>query len=77
MSALPESDELEALEIRLLLEAIFCQYGFDFRDYAYASMRRRIWNQIHAEGLESIAQFQGKVLHETACMERFLLTVTV
>jgi chemotaxis protein methyltransferase CheR len=77
MFAPPESDELEALEIRLLLEGIFCRYGFDFRDYAYASIRRRIWNQIHAEGLGSISEFQGRVLHETACMERFLLTVTV
>src|SRR5207302_6116280 len=62
---------------QLLLEAVFRRYGFDFRDYAYASVRRRIWNHIGAEGLQSISELQNKLLHEPACMERFLLTVTV
>ena len=77
MSSLPDSDEVEALEVQLLLEAVFRRYGFDFRDYAYPSIRRRIWNQVHAEGLTSIVEFQGKLLREPACMERFLLAVTV
>jgi chemotaxis protein methyltransferase CheR len=73
----PENNDVEALEVQLLLEAVFRRYGFDFRDYAYPSVRRRIWNQVHAEGLTSIVEFQGKLLHEPACMERFLLAVTV
>jgi chemotaxis protein methyltransferase CheR len=77
MRSSPDSDEVEALEVQLLLEAVFRRYGFDFRDYAYPSMRRRVWNQVHAEGLRSIVELQGKLLHEPACMERFLLAVTV
>src|SRR5436305_1977541 len=73
----PENNDVEALEVQLLLEAVFRRYGFDFRDYAYPSIRRRIWNQVHAEGLTSIVEFQGKLLHEPDCMERFLLAVTV
>ncbi|HEV3257415.1 MAG TPA: protein-glutamate O-methyltransferase CheR [Gemmataceae bacterium] len=73
----PDSHEVEALEVQLLLEAVFRRYGFDFRDYAYTSIRRRIWNQVRAEGLSSIVEFQGKLLREPACMERFLLAVTV
>jgi len=61
----------------LLLEGVFRRYGFDFRDYAFPSIKRRIWSSIRAEGLESIFKFQGKLLHEPACMERFLLAVTV
>src|SRR5438067_10761723 len=76
-----ESDEAEveaeSIEIQLLLEAVFRRYGFDFRDYAYTSIRRRIWNQVRAEGLGSIAEHQGQLLGEPACMERFLLAVTV
>ena len=77
MSELPDGDDLEAIEIPLLLEAVFRRYGFDFRDYAYASMRRRIWSSIEAEGLRSVSELQGKLLHDPACMERFLLKVTV
>ncbi len=77
MSPSPDRDEVEALEVQLLLEAVFRRYGFDFRDYAYPSIRRRIWNQVQAEGLQTIFELQGKLLHEPACMERFLLAVTV
>jgi chemotaxis protein methyltransferase CheR len=77
MSATRDGDELEALEIQLLLEAVFRRYGFDFRDYAYASMKRRIENMLRLEGLHEVSELQGKLLHEPACMERFLLTVTV
>src|SRR5437763_1731861 len=77
MSPPPDSTEVEALEVQLLLEAVFRRYGFDFRDYAYASIRRRVWNQVQAEGVRGIAELQGKLLQEPACMERFLLAVTV
>jgi chemotaxis protein methyltransferase CheR len=77
MSAPPDSDELEAIEIQLLLEAVFRRYGFDFRNYANASIRRRIWSGVHMEGLQTISELQGKLLHDTACMERFLLAITI
>jgi chemotaxis protein methyltransferase CheR len=77
MSRSPHPDEVEALEVQLLLEGVFRRYGFDFRDYAYPSIRRRVWNQVLAEGVRGISELQEKLLHEPACMERFLLAVTV
>jgi chemotaxis protein methyltransferase CheR len=77
MSTTADSPEVEGLEIQLFLEAVFRRYGFDFRDYAPASMRRRIWNQVQAEGLRTVSELQGKLLREPDCMERFLLAVTV
>jgi chemotaxis protein methyltransferase CheR len=71
------NDELETIEIRLLLEGIYQFYGFDFRDYALASLKRRIWNIVHAEGLSSVSALQERVLHDAACMDRFLLTLSV
>jgi chemotaxis protein methyltransferase CheR len=71
------NDELEAIEIQLLLEGIYQYYGFDFRDYAPASLKRRIWNLIRTERLNSISALQERVLHEPACMERFLLSLSV
>jgi chemotaxis protein methyltransferase CheR len=68
---------LQAVEIELLLEGVFQHYGYDFRDYASASIRRRIVAQMQAEGTNSISGLQDRVLHEPACMERLLLQLTV
>lgn len=70
-------EQLEEIEIQLLLEGIFRYYGFDFRNYALASLKRRIWNTIHAENLTSISGLQEKVLHDSECMERFLYKLSV
>lgn len=64
--------ELERVEIRLLLEGIYRYYGFDFRSYAYASIKRRIWKRTEAEGLASISALQQRVLHDAETMERLL-----
>lgn len=69
--------ELEELELDLLLEGVFRRYGFDFRDYARPSLRRRIWNQVRSEGLSTISALQDLVLHDAGGMERLLLMLSV
>lgn len=73
----PYDPELERLEIGLLLEAIYRHYGFDFRSYAYASIRRRLWKRIDAEGLSTVSALQERVLHEPQMMERLLLDLSI
>jgi chemotaxis protein methyltransferase CheR len=68
---------LERLEIELLLEGVYRHYGFDFRAYAYASIRRRLWRRIEAEGLETVSALQARVLHDSAMMERLLLDLSI
>jgi len=68
---------LERIEIELLLEGVFRQYGFDFRSYAYASIRRRLWKRIAADGLSSVSELQAAVLHDAAAMERLLFDLSV
>jgi len=70
-------DDLEALEIQLLLEAVFRRYGFDFRDYAYSSIQRRIRQCVDEEKPQGITELQAKLLHDPAVMERFLLKITI
>jgi chemotaxis protein methyltransferase CheR len=70
-------NELEDIETQLLLEGVYRYYGFDFRNYAMASLKRRIWNAIRSEKLTSVSGLQEKVLHDSACMERFLLGLSV
>src|SRR4249919_1427786 len=69
--------DLERLEIELLLEGVFRHYGFDFRSYAYASIRRRLWKRIESEALHSISQLQALVLHDSGAMERLLLDLSI
>jgi chemotaxis protein methyltransferase CheR len=69
--------DLEELEVELLLEAVFRRYGFDFRGYAPASLKRRLWRRIRQEGLESIAALQERLLRDPICMERLLLDLSV
>ena len=79
--ALPASTsrelDLEQLEIELLLEGIYRRYGFDFREYAPASLRRRLRRRMDGERLESISALQERVLHDPAVMERLLLDLSI
>jgi chemotaxis protein methyltransferase CheR len=68
---------LERTEIELLLEGVFRTYGFDFRSYAYASIRRRLWKRVTAEGLMTLSELQSRVLHDKDAMERLLLDLSV
>ena len=69
--------DLEGIEIRLLTEGIYRHYGFDFRDYSMASLKRRIWKRVYAEGLSTVSGLQEKVLHDSGCMERLLLDLSI
>ena len=69
--------DLEHLEIELLLEGVFRHYGFDFRAYAYASIRRRLWKRVEGEELRTISQLQARILHDADAMERLLLDLSV
>ena len=59
-----DDDEVsvEDIEIRLLLEAIYQMYGYDFRSYSRASMRRRIMHRLTMSGFASIMEMTDKVL---------------
>ncbi len=56
--------DIEAIEIRLLLEGIFQTYGYDFREYADASLRRRLTLWLHKSGLGSFSEAQARVLRD-------------
>jgi chemotaxis protein methyltransferase CheR len=69
--------QLEKMEIELLLEAIYRHYGFDFRSYAFSSIRRRIWKRVNAEGLSNVTALQERILHDSKVMERLLLDLSI
>lgn len=77
MNPAKHNNETADIEIDLLVEGVFRRYGFDFRNYARASLRRRIANCLGNERVSSISGLQEKLLHEPDCMERFLLELSI
>jgi chemotaxis protein methyltransferase CheR len=73
----PRNDSVEELELELLLEAVHRHFGYDFRDYARTSIRRRIWKLVRSEGLETISALQGRVLHDHGAWDRFVQGMSV
>jgi chemotaxis protein methyltransferase CheR len=68
---------LEEVEIELLLEGVFRHYGYDFRDYAAASIRRRLRHLVVAERLSSVSELSEKVLHDPAWLDRLLAAFSI
>ena len=78
MSAAPALvNSLQDIELDLLLEGLYRAHGFDFRDYSRGSIKRRVLELMRAEQLATVSEFQNKVLHDAACLERFLLGLSV
>jgi chemotaxis protein methyltransferase CheR len=69
--------DLETIELQLLLEGVYRHYGFDFREYAPASLKRRVLRRVHAEGEHTIAGLVERVLHDADVMERLLLDLSI
>jgi len=62
--------DLERIEIQLLLEGIYRYYGFDFRNYSFSSIRRRIRYRMQIEKLNSVTSLLDRLLHDSTMMEK-------
>lgn len=71
------NEDLEKLEIKLLLDGLYAWYGYDYRNYAYSSIRRRIWHRIHAEKLTSITGLLERILHDSGCLRRLMADFSI
>jgi len=72
-----DEPKVEDVEIRLLLEAIYEKYHFDFREYSGASLKRRLRQALQYYGCETFSGLQAKVLHDPATLPRMLNYLTV
>lgn len=68
---------LDDLEIELLFEGVFRHYGYDFREYARPSLKRRIQERVKAEGVRTVSGLQELVLHDPASMDRLVVGLSV
>jgi chemotaxis protein methyltransferase CheR len=69
--------QLQDLEIDLLLRGIARRYGYDFRNYARASLTRRIRQIMEREALSSVSALLERVLHDQLAMARFIEDLSV
>ena len=72
-----KTSETESIEVRLLVEAIFQRYHYDFRHYSMASLTRRLIQACEAFQTESLSALQERVLHDPEMLPKLLGYLTV
>jgi chemotaxis protein methyltransferase CheR len=73
----PATEKIEDIEIRLLLEALYSRYHYDFRQYAMASIKRRLRQAREQLGFVTFSALQEAVLHDPRMLPRVLGYLTV
>ena len=71
------TNENEKIEFDLILEAIYQKYGYDFRNYAKASLRRRLRYRLSQSNLKTISEMQHKLLNDKEFFDTLLLDLTI
>jgi chemotaxis protein methyltransferase CheR len=73
-------DEIENLELELFLDTIHRRYGYDFRHYTRASVRRRVRYILGRSGCQHISDLIPLFLHDeqfaSKAIDEFSITVT-
>ncbi|WP_299579457.1 CheR family methyltransferase [uncultured Sunxiuqinia sp.] len=78
MSAYSDANaDLLTIELQLLLEGIFQKYGYDFRNYSKAHIRRRVLNRLSLCRLETVSELQNKVLRDPDFFRDFLEDLSI
>ena len=73
----PAAERNVDIEIRLLIEAIYLTYSYDFRDYSGASVKRRILHALRQMECSSVSALQARVLHEPTAFMELLQYLTI
>lgn len=71
--------ESELIEIELFLQAIYMKFGYDFRNYGKAHIRRRIRHRMATSGFNSVSEMTHKLLYDSFFYQDVLqdLSITV
>jgi chemotaxis protein methyltransferase CheR len=75
-----QEEDIQEIELNLLLEAIFQRYGYDFRHYARASVKRRVQRILEKSGCARISELIPRFLYDEAfsqaAIQEFSVSVT-
>ena len=70
-------DRSTDIELRLLIEAIYLKYSYDFRDYSGASVKRRVAHALRQFDCKTISALQERVLHDPTAFMQLLQFLTI
>jgi chemotaxis protein methyltransferase CheR len=65
------------IELKLLMEAIFLKYSYDFRNYTGASQKRRVRYALEQLRLPNVSALQERVLHDPTVFAQLLQYLTI
>ncbi|MCS0589901.1 CheR family methyltransferase [Massilia norwichensis] len=65
------------IELRMLVEAVYLKYNYDFRDYTGASQKRRVLAAMRVMECETVSALQARVMHEPAAFAQLLQFLTI
>lgn len=65
------------IELKMLVEAVYLKYNYDFRDYTGASQKRRILVAMREMDCETVSALQAKVMHEPDGFAQLLQYLTI
>lgn len=65
------------IELRMLVEAVYLKYNYDFRDYTGASQKRRVLVALREMECATVSELQAKVLHQPEAFARLLQYLTI
>lgn len=74
--SLHETD-IQDIELNLLLQAVYMKYGYDFRNYSKAHLKRRVHQRLKLSGLETISEMQKLILWDTDFYNIFLKDLSI
>jgi chemotaxis protein methyltransferase CheR len=77
MKELSQTGTAEEIEIRLLLEALFLRYHYDFRNYSMSSIKRRLRQAREQMEFASFSAMQERILHDPSMLPQLLRFLTV
>jgi chemotaxis protein methyltransferase CheR len=72
-----ESTTLEQIEINLLLEAVYQRYGYDFREYNQASVKRRLLQHLAKTKCHNLAELIPHILHKPDAFKALFFDMSV
>lgn len=64
-------------DIESLLTAVYHRYGYDFREYSRAHVKRRLLQRLQLSRFESLGELQHKVLSDPACAAELLKDLSI
>jgi chemotaxis protein methyltransferase CheR len=70
-------DDTFDIELKLLLEAIYLRFHYDFRHYSAASLKRRLSLAMRRLGCESLSGLQERILHDAGTFPKLLSFLTI